>query len=91
MSERCHLRLGKFHTHDEPIVGFRHAGPGTGTPLTKMSGRGAITFPSGSNDQDLPIGAQLSAASGHEDLLRRVTSQLETARRPADRRPPIHL
>ncbi len=92
MSERCHLRLDMFHTPNEPVVGFRRAGPGSArTTPTKMSGRGAITLPSGRNDQHLPIGAQLSAASRHEDRLPRVASQLDTARRWADRRPPVHL
>jgi amidase len=38
----------------------------------------------------LPIGVQLVAATGREDLLFRVAAQLEAARPWIDRRPPVH-
>jgi amidase len=38
----------------------------------------------------LPIGVQLAAATGREDLLFRVAAQLEAARPWTDRRPPVH-
>jgi amidase len=38
----------------------------------------------------LPIGVQLVAATGREDLLFRVAAQLEAARPWMDRRPPVH-
>jgi amidase len=38
----------------------------------------------------LPIGIQLVAATGREDLLFRVAAQLEAARPWIDRRPPVH-
>ena len=41
-------------------------------------------------DNGLPIGVQLVAAPGREDLLFRVAGQLETARPWIDRRPPVH-
>jgi amidase len=41
-------------------------------------------------DHGLPIGVQLVAAPGREDVLFRVAAQLEAARPWIDRRPPVH-
>lgn len=54
-----------------------------------LTGQPAISLPLHWNDAGLPIGTQLVAAYGREDLLIRVASQLERARPWADRRPPI--
>ncbi len=40
--------------------------------------------------RDLPIGVQLVARAGREDVLLRVGAQLESARPWADRHPPVH-
>jgi amidase len=84
--------LGEFTTPDEPLLGFARAATFVPyTPLANMAGSPAISLPLSWNDQGLPIGSQLMAAYGREDLLLRVASQLETARPWADRRPPVHV
>ena len=52
-----------------------------------MTGQPAISLPLFWNAAGLPIGVQLVAAYGREDLLLRVAAQLET-RAPVGRAPP---
>ena len=49
------------------------------TPPFNMSGQPAISLPLYRNAEGLPIGIQLAAAYGREDVLIRVASQLESA------------
>ncbi len=59
------------------------------TPAFNMSGQPAISLPLHWNDAGLPIGVQLVAAFGREDVLVRVAAQLESAHPWAGRRPPV--
>ena len=58
------------------------------TPQFNASGQPAISLPLHWNDAGLPIGVQLVAAYGREDVLIRIASQLEAAAPWADRHPP---
>lgn len=59
------------------------------TPPFNMSGQPAISLPLHRNSQGLPVGIQLVAAYGREDLLIRVAAQLESAHPWSSDRPAI--
>ena len=74
---------------DDPMAGMRRAGEWVPfTPPFNMSGQPAISLPLHWNGDGLPIGVQLVAAYGREDLLIRVAAQLEAAHPWAHRTPP---
>jgi len=60
------------------------------TAQFNMTGQPAVTLPLHWTPAGLPVGVQLVAAYGREDVLIRVASQLEQAAPWRDRRPSVH-
>jgi amidase len=60
------------------------------TPQFNATGQPAISLPLYWNGAGLPIGTQLVAPMGGEDILIRIAAQVEQARPWKDKRPPIH-
>src|SRR3989449_5148584 len=84
--------LGSFvpDARDPVTVGIRASQLAAFTSPFNLTGQPAISLPLHWGTDGLPIGVQLVAAYGREDLLIRVAAQLEAARPWADRRPPVH-
>ena len=83
-------RLGEIHADLSPeeAVGLRRRF-GWLTPPWNISGQPAISLPVHWSPEGLPIGVQLVAAPGREDLLVGVAAQLEAHFGWAERRAPI--
>ncbi len=83
--------LGEFDSpKDNPLHGLlRAAALVPFTPPFNVTGQPAISLPLHMNDDGLPIGVQLVAPYGREDILISVAAQLETASPWAERRPAV--
>ena len=83
--------LGTFASPpDHPLYGVMRAAAFTPfTPPFNATGQPAISLPVHQTAGGLPVGIQLVAAYGREDVLLRVAAQLEEACRWADRRPAV--
>jgi amidase len=68
----------------------RQAEAGVFTSPHNISGQPAISLPVAISSDGLPIGVQLVAAYGREDLLLQVSAQLEAEYRWNERQAPIH-
>ncbi len=82
--------LGTFEDAEVPILGFLRAA--AFAPFCagfNLTGQPAVTVPLHWTESGLPVGVQLVAAYGREDLLIRVSAQLEAAQPWADRRPSL--
>jgi amidase len=85
-------RLGEFDAPpDNPLAPILRAIPfATFTAAFNTTGQPAISLPLHLTPDGLPVGVQLVAAYGREDLLLRVAAQVENARPWAERKPPVH-
>jgi amidase len=85
--------LGTFDSPpDNPLAGFMRAAAFTPfTPPFNVTGQPAISLPLGWTNDGLPLGVQLVAAYGREDVLLRLASLLEQEHPWANRRPPISV
>ncbi len=78
-------------TEDDPMRGLYGSIPyATFTSVFNTTGQPAISLPTHESSAGLPVGVQLAAAYGREDLLLRVAGQIEEALPWVGRRPAVH-
>jgi amidase len=82
--------IGVIDTHEPDLGGYTRCLPsGAFTALFNVTGQPAISLPLHMSEDGLPVGVQLVAPFGREDLLIRIAAQLEQAAPWADRTPPV--
>jgi len=75
---------------DDPMDAFHRSFPsGAFTAIFNVTGQPAISLPLHWTAGGVPVGTQIVAPFGREDLLIRVAAQLERAQPWADRHPPV--
>lgn len=72
-------KLGHLDVTDPEIMWTRGSSYSTTASLYNISGQPAISVPAGFDDAGLPVGVQFAAAYGREDLLLRLSAQVESA------------
>lgn len=82
-------KLGWFTAEGPEAEGARIVSFIPYTAQFNITGQPAVSLPLHWTDDGLPVGVQFVAAFGREDLLVRLSSQLEAASPWAQRRPPI--
>ena len=81
--------LGRLADPDARLTGQRTKDFMAYTAQFNVTGQPAVSLPLHTSDEGLPVGVQLVAAAGREDVLVRLAAQLEQAAPWADRRPPV--
>ena len=88
ISDRRGVLLGETADEADEAVGTRMGNLVSFTSPFDITGQPAISLPLYWNDAHLPIGVQLAAAYGREDVLLRIGAQLEAAAPWCERHPP---
>ena len=84
------LEIGAIFIDEDPFSQLFRSGMFIPyTPAANVTGQPAASLPLFWNDVGLPIGVQLIGAPAREDLLFRISSQVETARPWAEKRPSL--
>lgn len=84
-------KLGEIDTAAaDPMDAYRRSVPsGAFTALFNVTGQPGISLPLHWTDEGVPVGVQIVAAAGREDLLLRIAAQMERAAPWHDRTPPV--